>query len=151
MTIESASWRGAQLRLQRLKNVDSAKRHPGHGHFWDRAFSRRQFIQATTAAGGIYLGSKYASAAAALPGDTPKAIPGIVFGPGTFTDINDDRSTITDFNGHVGYAAAGGIGLGRTGGSGPFSPFSWEVDLRFMQGAYRGLDGKTRYGTFCLI
>lgn len=77
-TPQTPSWRRQIGReaLSRLKQMDAVRRHPGHAHFWDRAVSRRQFVQTTAAAAGLLLASPWKAAADTVPGNTPKPIPG---------------------------------------------------------------------------
>ena len=149
----------ARKNLRGFKPENAMQGHPGHQHFWERAFSRRKFIQTTTAAAGILLGSTYASAQEEVTGATPKPIPGgfeidgevfHVFAPGVFDPIDTDRSPIYDFNGHIGYAIVDGTGIGQSDGGDP-TPLFFEADLRFMQGVYVSTDGRHRHATFCFI
>lgn len=157
--------RGAMLPENR---VDSAGRRRGHSHFWERALSRRQFMQGTGAAAGMLLAGSYGwmSTSATVPGNTPKAIPGGFtagfcglpettvfhnFAPGVFDPLDTDRSGIFDFNGHIGYAVVDGTGTGRNTETHETTPLLFEVDLRFMQGEYVGVDGKPRHATFCFM
>jgi hypothetical protein len=86
-------------------------------------------------------------AAASEPGSgTPNPIPANpdLFGfhiqlPG------GEPSSITDFNGAVGIAAISGTGTG-TGGA-----LSFDIDNRFMQGIFRGTDGRIHHGTFAFV
>jgi hypothetical protein len=57
-----------------------------------------------------------------------------------------DPSTITDFNGFIGAARVGG-----TGTDGHGNRLLWEVDLRFVDGVYRGVDGHLHDGTFAFV
>ena len=57
-----------------------------------------------------------------------------------------EPSSITDFIGSIGVARVNGTG---TDGSG--NPLLWDVDMRFMQGAYQGVDGNLHFGTFAFI
>ncbi len=57
-----------------------------------------------------------------------------------------EPSAITDFNGFVGAAHVEGTGTGSVGVSALY-----DVDLRFMQGTYRGDDGNLHFGTFALV
>lgn len=155
--------RGARVQAH---NGTVSRRHSGHSHFWQKALTRRTFLQASAAAaGGLLIGSQgWMPARASVPGATPKAIPGGFtdfctlsgeifhnFAPNVFDPPNTDRSGIFDFNGHIGYAVIDGTGTGRNTVSGATTPLSFEVDLRFMQGVYIGEDGRTRHATFCLI
>jgi hypothetical protein len=170
MTKESGSsvrslGRGARLQANK---IDTPRRYPGHTHFWERALSRRKFMQASgAAAGALLLGSQgWMPASASVPGATPKAIPGGFtagfcglpdteifhnFAPNVFDPPNTDRSGIFDFNGHIGYAIIDGTGTGHNTATNTNTPLLFEVDLRFMQGEYVGVDGRHRHATFCLI
>ena len=98
-----------------------------------------------------------------LPSVAPVPIPGGALIPNPFggPDVHFNRpgpvdstvpgtggepSAITDFNGFVGVVRVDGTG---TDGAG--NPLLWEVDLRFMQGVYRGVDGDLHRGTFALV
>ena len=161
-TPQTPSWR-RQIQpqaLSRFKQLDAARRHPGHTHFWDRAVSRRQFVQVTAAAAGLILASPWTASAVAVPANTPKPIPGGFqfpgidevfhnFAPGVFDPLDTDRSGIFDFKGRIGYAIIDGTGSARTK-KGAATPLSFEVDVRFMQGTYVAEDGRHRHATFCL-
>src|SRR5262245_41366910 len=60
--------------------------------------------------------------------------------------FGNEPSSITNFNGFVGVAHFEG-----TGHDGEGHTLLWDADLRFMQGTYRGVDGKPHFGTFVLI
>jgi len=51
-------------------------------------------------------------------------------------------STITDFNGVVGAADMQGTAEGSDG-----TTYSFDADMRFMQGLYVGTDGRLRLGS----
>jgi hypothetical protein len=121
-------------------------------------------MQGTGAAASmLLLGSKgWMPASAAVPGSTPKAIPGGFtfppltevfhnFAPNVFDPPNTDRSGIFDFNGHIGYAIIDGTGTGLNTQTNTATPLAFEVDLRFMTGEYVSVDGKHRHSTFCLL
>ena len=130
--------------------------------------SRREFVRATggAIAVGAALGSGvlrpqpvHAQAAEnplPIPGGTPALGGGFhVYGPtpdGSFDPIDAEPSLITNFNGVVGLAYISGT-VTRTRistGERVELPFN-SADMRFMQGIYRGVDGKPREGTFALI
>lgn len=146
--------------LSRLQQLDRFRQCRGHAHFWERALSRRRFVQTAASVAGLVLAAPL-RAAAAVPGNTPKPIPGgfQFFGPGTevfhnfapgvFDPLDTDRSGIFDFNGKIGYAVIDGTGTARTKKS-PAQRLSFEVDVRFMQGTYVAEDGRRRHATFCL-
>lgn len=143
--------------LSRLRHFDHLKSRPGHAHFWDRAFSRRQFVTTAASVAGALLARPLGAVTTGVPGNTPKAIPGGFIGPGNTLfhiaapnvfDPNDtDRSPIFDFKGRIGYAVVDGMGTARTRKSS--TRLAFEVDIRFIQGIYIGEDGRRRHGTFC--
>lgn len=63
----------------------------------------------------------------------------------------NDPSSITDFNGHVGLAYVVGTGTHTNKTSGVVRQLPFGVDLRFMTGEYRGVDGRMYHGAFALI
>jgi hypothetical protein len=143
--------------LQQLSTLDASRPHPGHRHFWDRAFSRRQFMQAAGAAAGVLGAGHWTAAGASVPGDFPTAIPGgFMFppltelfhnhAPNVFDPPDTDPSGIFNFNGQIGYAIIDGRGTGHPGGQ-----LFFEVDLRFMKGVYVATNGHYLNRTFCLI
>lgn len=133
----------------------------GHTHFWERAtMSRRQFIKTSVGVTGVVLGSGLLLPSLALAsGADPKPIPiGIQpFGPGTqlFHVIlpapGIEPSTITDFHGSIGLAHVQGTGIGTNTDTGHQRHLLFDVDARFMQGVYIGMDGHQHTGTFGLI
>jgi hypothetical protein len=137
--------------------------HRGHRHHWDRTLTRRGFLAgvAGMAAAGAFLGSPLgrrdvAEAAPKGPG-VPQPIPngldlGVlfhVFVPGGFTGIDTEPSTIFDFEGVVAHGLAHGVGdrLDKHAGT-TTHDVPYEVDARFMDGVYVGLDGRTHRGAF---
>ncbi|GAC1564328.1 MAG: hypothetical protein NVS2B7_38260 [Herpetosiphon sp.] len=63
----------------------------------------------------------------------------------------NNPATITDFNGVVGLGYVGGQGTHYDVTSGQTSQVYWEVDMRFMVGAYIGQDGGHYHGTFGFV
>lgn len=134
----------------------------GHTHFWERAaMSRRQFMR-TAAAGatGVVLGSGLWLPGIALADNpAPKPIPGGIqpFGPGTQLfhvfpiAPGVELSTITDFHGSIGGAEVQGTGTATDLQTGNTSSLVFDVDMRFMQGVYVGMDGERHRGTFSFI
>jgi hypothetical protein len=102
------------------------------------------------------------------PGGPPLPIPGGFANPtgGPFVHINlpgpvdqpppnpptspqpntNDPSLITDFNGEIGVASVSGTGTDNHGNT-----LYFNVDLRFMQGVYRDVNGQQQHGTFALV
>jgi hypothetical protein len=71
-----------------------------------------------------------------------------VVGPADSTTpgLGGEPSSITDFDGLVGVAHVQGTGTDGQGNS-----LLWDADLRFMQGEYRGVDGRLHTGTFAFV
>jgi hypothetical protein len=57
-----------------------------------------------------------------------------------------EPSTITDFIGSIGVARVNGTGTDGAGHT-----LLWDVDMRFMQGTYQGVDGELHFGTFAFV
>jgi hypothetical protein len=91
-----------------------------------------------------------------IPGGSPALGGGFhVYGPtpdGSFDPIDAEPSTITNFNGVVGLTyISGTVSRRRIGSTVQVELPYIASDMRFMQGVYRGVDGKPRQGTFGLI
>ena len=133
------------------------------------ALSRRRFLRSAggAALAGTMLGSGLwrpgsafahrAHAANHIPGGSP-VIEGFfgslfhVWGPGAIDPPDAEPSTITDFDGEIGLAFISGD-VTRTNtntGTQEVLPFV-ESDMRFMDGVFRGTDGKVHNGTFAFI
>jgi hypothetical protein len=80
------------------------------------------------------------------PADAPPPNP-----PTSPPPATNDPSAITDFSGAVGVAKVQGTGTGIDTTTGTKSTLFFEVDLRFIQGAYVGVDGQVHTGTFALV
>jgi len=124
--------------------------------------SRRQFMLTAAGTTGAVLSSGLWMPGSALAwgdGAAPKPIPGGTqfLGPGTevfhvFVPVRgNDQSTIYDFDGFVGSATVDGAGTGTDTSTGATTRLTFDTDMRFMQGAYIGVDGKKRRGTFGFI
>jgi len=125
-------------------------------HAQRHGLSRRTLLKAGAATGafmatsGLFAAGK-ASAAAPGSGD-PVPVPA---NPGAFglhiyfVDPNAEPSAITNFNGMVGAAIVDGTGIG-TSAAGSKS-YLFDTDMRFMQGVFRGADGRVRDGTFAFV
>ena len=136
----------------------------GHSHFWERALSRRNFVQVAGGASGLLLASKLLSPASARAWESaaPKPIPGgthLPFLPSSgpnsiahffFPGTGNEPSLITDFKGVVGLANINGAGTG-TDGQGNKSVLAFGSDNRFMKGQYIGVDGERHRGAFAFI
>lgn len=124
------------------------------------AVSRRQFLGTAGVTGaGLALGSGLLTPAAAAAGDgstvLPRPIPsGFLTPVGVFIHHHlpargIEASQITDFKGTIGLAELAGTGMGTTNGTS--KKLNFQMDNRFMQGTYVGVDGKRHRGTFGFI
>jgi len=92
-------------------------------------------------------------------GAAPRPIPGGIqpFGPGTelfhvfLIGPGVEESTITDFHGSIGAAEIQGTGTGANTHTGKKDALLFDVDMRFMQGTYIGVDGEKHHGTFGFV
>jgi hypothetical protein len=163
------------MTLHRLgSNVAGGVVYPGHRHFTQRLLSRRGFLEktgltaATLAAAGLLpaVARSAATTGAASTSHgrnstttaTPLPIPGglqllgstgplfHVFLPAT----GAEPSTITNFNGFIGWAAVGGMGTHTVNGEAP-EHLPFEADVRFMRGEFVGADGLNHHGAFAFI
>jgi hypothetical protein len=78
-----------------------------------------------------------------LPGPTDASTP--IIGLEGF-GLDDDPSTITDFDGVSAFAVVAGKVKGTDG-----ELYDCEFDVRAMKGAYVGEDGKKRHGAFAFL
>jgi len=91
-----------------------------------------------------------------IPGGSPALGGGFhVYGPtpdGSFDPIDAEPATVSNFNGVVGLAyISGTVSRTRIGSNVQVELPYIASDMRFMQGVYRGVDGRPRQGTFGLI
>jgi hypothetical protein len=136
-----------------------ARPYQGHAHFWERALSRRRFLGASAAVAGAVAGAELwlpAVEAADRGGMAPKPIPGglpfngktvHVFLPGTGAEL----ATIFDFDGAIGVANVDGAGTAVNTKTGERSRLLFDVGMRFMQGAYVGVNGHQHNATFGFV
>jgi hypothetical protein len=135
------------------------------------AVSRRRFLGTAGATGvGLGLGSGLLTSAAALAdsdrpavavadhhgsGVLPRPIPsGFLTPVGVFIHHHPpgrgiEASQITDFRGTIGLAQLTGTGIATRHGT--TRKLTFEMDNRFMQGTYVGVDGQRHQGTFGFI
>jgi hypothetical protein len=124
--------------------------------------SRRRFIRTglgTLAVGAVVGRQLLRPQAVYAAGSDPIPVPGSpnlapfhVWAPASLDAPDAEPATINNFNGVVGLAYLNG-NVTRTNlktGKVDSLPFT-DADMRFMQGVYRGVDGKPRQGTFALI
>ena len=148
------SFQPAQIELVKARREARAR-------LVDSGFSRRRFLHVATGVPGLLLLASKASGAPAA-GCDPAPIPEVlVLGgglpdihiqlPGVATPQDTDPSTITDFNGHVGFAIVDGTGVRTDLTTGVKTAMPYEVDLRFMKGEFVSAEGRHCHGAFALI
>ena len=165
------------MNLSRLDQISAQGIAPyrGHKHFAQRLLNRRGFLEKSgltlgaLAGSGVLTGApRYTMPGSAAPmqgsgrnnttSATPQPIPGglQLLGPsGPVFHLflpapGVEPSTITDFNGFVGWAAVGGMGTHTPAGEAP-QHLPFESDVRFMLGEFIGADGKNHHGAFAFI
>jgi hypothetical protein len=74
-----------------------------------------------------------------------------IYMPGLFASGDDEPSTITDFTGLIGLAVLHGKGTRTDKKTGATSRHTFEADMRFMKGLYKGEDKLFRRATFALV
>lgn len=133
-----------------------------------RSVTRRQVITGMAATAGVLLVPSPHAASADVLDDAseaghrvessvlPRPIPGGVLTPvGVFIHHfpgptrGAEESQITDFKGFVGGAHVTGAGSGTV--DGVHKRLTFDLDNRFMQGTYVGVDGQRHFGTFGFI
>jgi hypothetical protein len=129
-------------------------------------WSRRRLLGSAGAASTLVIASglRGPRSAAAEADATPKPVPGGIdpFNQGFLFHVYDfgqEPSTITDFRGTIGIARVAGEGTITKGTAGLAAGtpvptggrLVFDVDMRFMQGTYRGEDGQLHDGTYSLV
>jgi len=152
--------RQALLARQARLSASSSPPSPRVNRSMGMTMSRRRFIEGT---GGLVaaaaIGQVAQTRALLAAGNDPVPIPGSpnlapfsVWAPIFVDSIDADPSSITNFNGVAGIAYVNGM-VRRTNtvtGEVDVLPFI-DADMRFMQGVYRGVDGRPRQGTFGFV
>ena|SRR5207245_592610 len=142
-----------------------APRHRSDMPSWGPALSRRRFLRSAAGAAGLVLGSNLLLQAKGDGSFEPTPIPGgnyflgfpgplfHVFAPGLGSfPVDQEPSTITNFNGFVGLAYISGMvtETNMSTGAKRRLPFLTS-DMRFMKGVFRDTEGQVRQGTFALV
>jgi len=150
----------ATARAASGSSVAGPPSHRGHAHFWERAFSRRRFVRTAAGATALVVGNGlwFPALAGAAPvgGSDPRPIPaGFTVGD-KFLHVQgpyygQEVSTITDFEGVLAAAEIQGAGIGTDTRTGDPTRYTFDADMRFMDGTYVSLNGQTRQGTFGFI
>lgn len=165
MSLLTFASRPAEMRAELLGNPPG-----GHAHFWERALSRRRVLAGGAGVLGAALTVDLVRPLWALAGPPgsglPAPIPGGVDIAGTVFHLylpgpadnpspslespGGDPSSIFDFNGAVGVGVAKGSGIG-TNPDGTTAELFYEVDQRFMKGAYVDRTGRHRNAVFGFV
>src|SRR5205814_4162104 len=124
--------------------------------------SRRQFARTAAGSAVAAVGSRLwtpslVEAASFAPVPIPGGSPVLggayhVFGPAAFDPIDAEPATITNLNAAVGLAYLNGMVTQTNIKTGDVVrlPFL-NTDMRFMQGVFRGTDGKVHQGAFAFV
>lgn len=115
--------------------------------------SRRTFLKAGVASTAVIATTGILSNRSLATSGTPSPAPSNpVFG-GLHVygvDPSMEPSTITDFYGAVGAAVVDGTGTWKVEDKAP-ETLLFDTDMRFMQGVFRGTDGRSHKGTFAFV
>jgi len=117
------------------------------------AVSRRALLKAGAATGAVIATSGILGTSAAARSGIPKPVPADAAFGGLHiygVDPSMEPSSITDFHGAVGAAVVDGTGTWQVRGK-PAETLLFDTDMRFMQGVFRGTDGRNHKGTFAFI
>jgi hypothetical protein len=127
-------------------------RHETRLRLIEEGLSRRRFLHVSAGASGVLFAGGVGSstlAATCEPQPIPHTLspggglPSIhILLPGVAHPADADPSTITDFNGQIGYAIIDGTGTRTDLATGEVTTNPFEVDLRFMKGQFVGADGR---------
>jgi hypothetical protein len=135
--------RSTQLELSRLLVP-----HAGH-----HALSRRTLLKAGAASTAIIATTGVLSTVSVARSGTPTPTPANPAFGGLHiygVDPSLEPSAITNFHGTVGAAVVDGTGTWSVEGK-PAETLLFDTDLRFMQGVFRGTDGRNHNGTFAFV
>jgi hypothetical protein len=153
------------MSLRAIAAWRAANHGVGAAHQRHQSMTRRQFARAAT--GTAVLGSAFSAslfrpaladtrasfAPVPIPGGSP-ALGGSfhVFGPNSIDPIDAEPITITNFDGFVGLAYPSGMVTQTNTITGETLRLLFiDSDMRFMQGVFRGADGRIHDGTFALV
>ena len=149
--------------LRGLTSVPNSTNHDIPARRLPLPISRRQFARtaagsaiAATVGSRLWTPSPVEAASFApvpIPGGTP-ALGGAyhVFGPAAFDPPDAEPATITNLDASVGLAYVSGMVTQTNTKTGDVQrlPFV-DSDMRFMQGVFRGTDGKVHRGAFAFV
>ena len=128
-------------------------------HHTATRISRRQFARITggTALAGALQpaisGASGSFAPVPIPGGSP-VIGGAyhVFGPAAIDPVDAEPSSITNHNGFVGLAYPSGMVTRTNTKTGDIQRYPFlDADMRFMEGVFRGTDGRVHQGAFAFV
>ena len=122
-------------------------------HVHRHGFSRRAFLKAGAASTAVIATTGLLSTRSAAKSGTPVPTPANPAFGGLHiygVDPSMEPSAITDFHGMVGAAVVDGTGTWQVQGRAP-ETLLFDTDMRFMQGVFRGTDGRKHRGTFAFV
>ncbi len=122
-------------------------------HAARHGLSRRTFLKAGVATTALIATTGVMSDRAAAKSGTPSPVPANPAFGGLHVysvDPSMEPSAITNFHGHVGAAVVDGSGTWKVSGNTPETVL-FDTDMRFMQGTFRGTDGRDHKGTFAFV
>jgi len=122
--------------------------HAGRHHL-----SRRTLLKAGVATTALIATTGIMSDRSAAKSGTPSPVPANPLFGGLHVysvDLAMEPSAITNFHGHVGAAIVDGSGTWKVDGRAP-EMLLFDTDMRFMQGTFRGTDGRDHKGTFAFV
>ncbi len=129
----------------------------------EEGISRRHFVGLSAGTTGLLLaggGWSIAGASTCEPRPIPHTLdpdgpggldPIHLLLPGLVHPADADASSITDFNGQLGYAIVDGVGTRTDLVTKAVTQNPFEVDLRFMKGEFVDASGRRCHGAFALI
>lgn len=115
--------------------------------------TRRTFLKVGAASTAVIATTGVFSTRSAARSGTPTPVPANpAFGGLHIYGVNPamEPSAITNFHGQVGAAVIDGTGTWKVAGKAP-ETLLFDTDMRFMQGVFRGTDGRDHKGTFAFV
>ena len=122
-------------------------------HARHHGLSRRTLLKAGVATTALIATTGIMSDGSAAKSATPSPVPANPAFGGLHVysvDPSMEPSAITNFHGRVGAAVVDGSGIWKVDGKAP-ETLLFDTDMRFMQGTFRGTDGRDHTGTFAFV
>ena len=122
-------------------------------HVSRHVLSRRTLLKAGAASTAVIATTGVLSTVSVARSGTPTPTPANPAFGGLHiygVDPSMEPSAITNFHGAVGAAVVDGTGTWTVEGK-PAETLLFDTDMRFMQGVFRGTDGRNHKGTFAFV